>query len=45
VPHATSVFSNTKITPEQLAWLAEQFGGQRSTFDENGFDINSAQGS
>ena len=44
MPHAPSVFSNTTITPEQLAWLAEQFGGQRSTFDENGFDIELGQG-
>jgi hypothetical protein len=43
VPSATSVFSNVQLTPEQLAWLAEQFGGQRSP-DDNEFNIELGSG-
>jgi hypothetical protein len=43
VPHAESVFSNAKITPEQLAWLAELFGGQKSVYSD-AYDINLGPG-
>ena len=39
-----SVFSNVQVTPEELAWLAEQFGGQRSPFDDNEFNIQLGSG-
>jgi hypothetical protein len=44
VPSAASVFSNTAIIPEELAWLADQFGGQKSPWDDNEFNIELGSG-
>ena len=31
---AISVFSNVQVTPEQLAWLMDQFKAQRQTYGD-----------
>ena len=44
MPTAASVLSNTQVTPEELAWLADQFGGQKSPWDDNEFNIELGSG-
>jgi hypothetical protein len=43
VPSAASVFSNARIIPEQLAWLAGMFGAQQSPYGE-GFSVELGSG-
>jgi hypothetical protein len=44
VPYAASVFSSVRITEEQLAWLAELFGGKEATYIDGIYDTNPGTG-